>query len=39
LESVEKDRGVRLGPAAAGAFPPGFLPDPPILLPTKGAGP
>jgi NitT/TauT family transport system substrate-binding protein len=39
LESVEKDRGVRLGPAAAGAFPPGFLPDPPILLPTKDAGP
>jgi NitT/TauT family transport system substrate-binding protein len=32
LESMETDRGERLGPAAAGALPSGFLPDPPVLL-------
>lgn len=32
MESMEKDRGVRLGGAAAGAFPSGLLPNPPVLL-------
>jgi NitT/TauT family transport system substrate-binding protein len=32
LSSMETERGVHLGAEAAGAFPSGFLPDPPVLL-------
>jgi len=37
LASMERERGVRMESAAAGAFPPGFLPDPPVLLGAEPA--